>query len=241
MISLTPASLLFIFLYLTYAYIIHPLFFSPLSKIPSAHPTSHITSLWLSHIRRKGALNRTIHSLHLKRGPVIRLSPSYISANSTSTLRTVYVGGFEKPRWYGDNFANYGLPNLVTMMESKPHSVQKRMMANVYSKSYLQKSEDIKVISRVIIHDRLLKGLDQAATRGKDVDVLSLGQALGFDFTSAFLLGLQNGSNFVGNAKEHKQWQDWYAVYRKQNLKERSGGDIEKWGLKMCEAASQYP
>jgi cytochrome P450 len=240
MISPTTISISTLLVFVIYKFLFYPLFLSPLSKVPPAHPTSPLSSFWLNHIRRKYVLNRTIHSLHLKHGPIIRLGPNELSVNSPSALRTIYIGGFDKHHWYRDTFQNYDLPNLVSMLESKPHSVQKRMMAHVFSKSYLQNSEDLSMISRAIVYDRILPTLSDAAKSGKAIDVLELTQTLGVDFTSSYIFGLQNGTDFTRDLSARRKWKIWKQVFRKERRGDRDGGSLENWCISMCKAASKY-
>ncbi|MCJ1230223.1 hypothetical protein MMC12_006895 [Toensbergia leucococca] len=234
-INLIGASALL--LLLTYKYIIYPVFLSPLSKIPNAHFTSPILSTWIQWKKGKGPGTRAIYALHQKLGPVVRLGPNTIHVNTAAALRTVYVGGFEKPEYYQNAFMNYGIPNLVSMMENKPHSIQKRMMSNVYSKSFLQASPDVRAFSNSIIFNRFLPVVQQAAQSDSPSNVFDLMQALGMDFTSAYLFGSSNGSNFLLNVDFRRQWLDTYKVFVKQRPEDRANGLIEKWCYSLCEAA----
>ena len=94
---------------LLYRYVLYPLFFSPLSKIPSAHFSSSLSPLWILNKRRVGAENRAIHAAHQKHGPIVKLAPDQISVNCVDGgIKTVYSGGFEKSKWYHNMFDNYG-------------------------------------------------------------------------------------------------------------------------------------
>lgn len=91
-----------------YRYTIYPAFFSPLSKIATAHFTASWSPLWILWIRYRGVEVQTIHKAHVKFGPIVRLGPNEISVNCVDGgLRTVYAGGFEKWAFY-DQFENYG-------------------------------------------------------------------------------------------------------------------------------------
>ena len=99
-------GLLAVFLY---KYVLYPVFLSPLSKIPNAHFTSSLSSLWILNKRRTGAENRAIHAAHQKYGPIVQLAPDQISVNCVDGgIKTVYSGGFEKSNWYHNMFDNYG-------------------------------------------------------------------------------------------------------------------------------------
>lgn len=96
-------------LYLLYKYIVFPVFLSSLSRIPNAHFTSSFSPFWILYIRYSEQENRAIHAAHVKHGNIVRLGPNEVSiATVDEGIRTVYSGGFEKWRWYPDQFANYG-------------------------------------------------------------------------------------------------------------------------------------
>ncbi|CAF9917960.1 MAG: hypothetical protein ALECFALPRED_000435 [Alectoria fallacina] len=175
-----------------------------------------------------------------KYGPVVRLAPNEISVNSVDALRTVYVGGFEKHRWYLDVFANYGSPNIFTLLGHKPHSVQKRMVSNVYSKSYLQNSKDLQTVSSQLIFDRFLPIIQETVGYGGDMDVLDFTEAVGMDFTSAYLFGLSNSTDFIKNAEYRRHWLKEFQTFKIRLPHERAGGEIEGWCFSMCEAADAF-
>jgi unspecific monooxygenase len=155
--------------------------------------------------------NRAVHAAHEKHGSIVRLAPNEISVNCVNGgLRTVW-GGFDKPDWYPNIFDNYGKdpirkiflqklincrsPNMFSTTLSKPHSARKRMIPNIYSKSYLHSSPQLPAISQTLIYDRLLP-IIQSAGKSIVLDVLELNFAVTMDFINAYLFGLPNGSNF---------------------------------------------
>lgn len=88
---------------------IYPAFISPLSKIPSAHPTASFSPLWSYYIRYANIENNTLYRLHKAKGPIVRLGPNELSVNCYDEgLKTVYTGGFEKTEFYPHRFENYG-------------------------------------------------------------------------------------------------------------------------------------
>jgi hypothetical protein len=95
-----------------YRFIIFPTFISSLSKIPNAHWTAPISSLWILWTRFSCRENRDVDAAHLKLGPVIRLGPNELSINDVAGLRAVYAGGFEKGEWYSI-FDNYGYASTL--------------------------------------------------------------------------------------------------------------------------------
>lgn len=239
MTSITIVGVSLLLLLLLYRYVLLPFFFSPLSKIPNAHFSAPIFPLWIWSERRNGTGVRTLLALHEKHGPVVRLGPNEISVNSAEALRTIYIGGFEKYKWYHDFFMNYGTPNMVSMLERKPHSVQKRMVSNVYSKTYLQNSKDLQTISDRLTFDRFLPIMHEVAEHGGELDVMDFMQAVGMDFTSAYLFGLSNGSDFMHNVDYRHRWLEEYKVFKTQLPRDRAHGEVETWCFSMCEAAER--
>lgn len=107
--NVTNIALLGTSLAIIYKFVIQPLFFSPLGKIPAAHFSSHISPLWIYYIRFSNIENETIYQLHQEKGPIIRLAPNELSINCYEEgLKTVYAGSFEKTAFYGRRFCNYG-------------------------------------------------------------------------------------------------------------------------------------
>jgi cytochrome P450 len=236
MIPLSAIGIYFVLSSLLYKLLIHPYFLSPLSRIPNAHPTSPLTSLWITRKRHAGIQNKTLLSLHQRHGSVVRLGPKELSVNSLSGLRTIYTGNFPKHAWYRSIFALYaGLPNLVSILDAKSHAVQKRIMAPVFTKSYVQSSEDLERISRAIVCDRLQPTLYDFTENRIETNVLDLLRALGTDFASAYVFGLQHGTDFVRDIPARREWQEWCL-----NPLAPDKAALEAWCLPLCAAASTY-
>jgi hypothetical protein len=92
---------------LAYIFVIRPIFFSPLSRIPSAHFTSHFLNGWIIWQRYLGRETKAIHDAHRRLGPIVRLGPRELSVNSADALRVIYSDRFDKDAFY-HAFANYG-------------------------------------------------------------------------------------------------------------------------------------
>ncbi|KAL8823243.1 MAG: hypothetical protein Q9191_006042 [Dirinaria sp. TL-2023a] len=190
-------------LYFLYKYILYPAFFSPLSKIPNAHWSSPISPLWILWKRYACAENAAIHAAHVKYGSIVRVGPNDISVNCVDEgIKT--IGGFEKPDWYRNAFTNFGVINMFSMKESKPHSAQRRLVSNSYSKSTLQSSPELHHISETLLFGRYLPLLDSLAVSKSSVEVHELNFATTMDFINAYIFGLSNGSNFLQDVNTRK-------------------------------------
>ena len=89
---------------------------------------------------------------------------------------------------------------MFSMRFSREHSLRKRKISNVYSKSYLQSSDVCRDQSKAILCGRFLPAI-HASTDGSDaqrgLDVYSLFLATTMDFISAYCYGLHNGTNLI--------------------------------------------
>ncbi|KAL4892500.1 cytochrome P450 [Aspergillus ambiguus] len=227
----TSAALVFLFVYKRLAYLY---FGSPLAKIANAHWTVPLSESWIERKRRTGQEVATIYALHQKYGPVVRLGPKELSVNSLGGLKTIYTGAFEKHPWYSDIFINFHTENLVGMTHNIRHARQKRMLSKIYSKSFLQDSPDLNAISEIIIFDRLLPVLQRTARSGNMINVLPLFQAVGMDFTSAYIFGTKNSTAYVLEQSEWAYWLQEYEKFKYLSRQERYGGFIETWCLDLC-------
>jgi cytochrome P450 len=192
--------------FLCYRYVLYPAFFSPLSKIPTAHPIASILPVWFWWKERSGCQARSILAVHQRKGPVVLLAPNHVSVASLDGLRVVFhVGRFDRPEWVL-HFRNYdGTPNLLTMLDSKKHAIRRRMISQVFSKSYILGSVDFQRLSPILLFDRLLPVYDEAAKTGTGVDVFEMSYAIGAEFTSAYLYGTGHSLDVVSKGKEHER------------------------------------
>ncbi|GME22621.1 Glycoside hydrolase family 43 [Neofusicoccum parvum] len=206
---------------LLYRHVLHPAFISPLRRIPAPHWSCHIAPLWIHAARRFGRENRSVRAAHTALGPVVRLGPNELSVASVQGgLSKVYAGGWEKDGWY-EFFANYGVPPMFATTGSKPHSVRKRMISNIYSKSTIQSSQSLRAATAVILHDRLLPLLSSltAADGASDpnaskpsppTSIYPLISGLTMDFVTSHIFGLASGTNFTQDAAARSRFLHWY-------------------------------
>lgn len=109
MLSVSSLAIVVFLGVLLYRFILYPALFSPLSKVPSAHPLAIITPVWITWIRYRSQENTVIFKAHEELGPVVRLSPNEVSVNCyEGGLKPVYSASFEKHDFYPRLFTNYG-------------------------------------------------------------------------------------------------------------------------------------
>lgn len=209
--SLPVIVTLYLITVTTYCFVIRPLYFSPLSKILNAHWSSPISSIWITFIRYRRVENRTLHALHHKYGPILRLGPNELSINTIDNgVKTIYGGNFEKGHWY-TVFDSYGTACAFSMLGSKEHSAMKKTFAHTYSARELASSETLAKQSRKLIYGRILPHI-HALTAGTTIygppgyiEVLSLFYASSMDALTAYQFGLKNSSNLIEDL-ECRRW-----------------------------------
>ncbi|KAI9789125.1 MAG: hypothetical protein M1816_006375 [Peltula sp. TS41687] len=227
-------------LWVVYHYLLYPAFFSPLSKIPNAHPTSSFLPLWIWRKRRIGYETRSVFDAHQRHGPIVRLGPKEVSVTSLDGLRHIYAAGFERDPWY-DQFMNYRTRSLFTLLPSKQHSARRRMLSNVWSKSHIYACSDVPVFSSVLLSERLLPMLDVAAQTSSPIDVLVLNKSAAADFMSAYILGLTNSSNFIsGDASDRARYFSNWRLKIKDYGHVEATKELEAYYLSMCQAADDF-
>ncbi|KAF2732114.1 cytochrome P450 [Polyplosphaeria fusca] len=220
------------------------LLFHPLRKIPKAHPTISITSLWIRYHRRGGSQAiQAISNAHTKHGPIVRLGPNEISVSSFEAANKVYIerGGFAKPKWWAEEFTSYGVINMVAMqggVGDKTHAERKRAMGSVYAKSSLMKSEALHKIAKRVLGD-MFGVLEKAVReRGGEVDAYSFSGAVNADFISAFQFGSAAGTRFVEDTAARDSYYESHDTWlRGKPGHERAQKSLESFGLEQIDAA----
>ena len=243
-----------------YHFILHPLLFSPLRRIPSAHPLARFTSLWILYIRFTEWEIRTVHAAHVNYGPIILLGPNEISVNCVDGgIRNVYAGNFEKDSYY-EFFSNFGAFNMFSMIAHGPHSVRKRIVSHVYSKSFIQTSPTMAAIEKILLYERLLPLLRSRA--GNALDAYLLFNTAALDAITGYVFGVRSATARLSNPEAHQEWMDKYFMrmpyrYYEQDIPHftsplkkiglnfvpksvyEANDAIEKWCFGLCESASE--
>ncbi|KUJ13958.1 cytochrome P450 [Mollisia scopiformis] len=187
-----------------YKYLIYPALLSPLKNLPSAHPTTHFSNLWIRYQRFINNSNHAIQSAHERFGPIVRLGATEVSVNNVDALRIVYGGNWDRDDWYR-SFSNYGHLNMFSMIGKKEHTERKRMFGNVYSKTTLYSSKDFGIIAQTL-SSRLSAVLEDAAKKREGVEVQGLLSCVTNDFISAYIFGLDNIKDFLRDMEARTKW-----------------------------------
>ncbi|GAW20275.1 hypothetical protein ANO14919_097760 [Xylariales sp. No.14919] len=197
-----------------YHYVLYPAFFSPLARIPTPHWTCSISDAWVLSARFRSKENRSLHAAHRKCGHIVRVGPRELSVNSMEAVRTVYQGGFEKHSWYSV-FDNFGVPCTFSSVGARHHSIRKRLVSNVYSKSYINASISQAAQSDIILNTRLIPALEASTSPSQaphGINVHSLFCAVAMDFISAYCFGIRHSTNFIKDKSHREHWLKLYTT-----------------------------
>ncbi|KAI8960456.1 cytochrome P450 [Daldinia sp. FL1419] len=208
-----PASLTLTAI-LIYKYVLYPAVFSPLSIIPTPHWSCSLSPAWILWARFNSRENRTLHAAHKQHGPVVRVGPNELSVDSVDAVKTIYQGGFDKHEWYS-LFDNYGVPCTFSSTHAKHHSLRKRMVSHVYSKSYISTSPALAAQADIIINSRLLPLIQESVLTSQQphgIDVHSLFCATAMDFISAYCFGARRSADFIRRKSYRDHWLELYTT-----------------------------
>lgn len=180
---------------LLHYFVIHPLFFSPLSKIPG--PLHLKLSKWfILNKARTESRNVYLQKLHEKYGDVVQIGPNEVAFNSLEYMKQIYMGNFSKEfksngiGFYAQ-FGNFGSKNSFSTGDSQVHLEKKRNIVKVYSKTNVLQSGDY--IKQKV--DQLWTPLDVRLQH--PINVYPMFLALAMDVVSGFEYGGQFSTNFV--------------------------------------------
>ncbi|KAK4495075.1 hypothetical protein PRZ48_013402 [Zasmidium cellare] len=209
--------------FFTYRLIIYPIFFSPLSKIPTPNFLCSITEYFSHYLSWREQEFDWLLKHHRQHGPLVRTGPTSVSINSVEGLRQVYMS-LEKHPFYAQ-FHNYNdIPNMFSTLDSQRHSAQKRILSGIFAKSYLQRSDDIRSISEEVFDKRLAPMLEHLADAGRHVNVFELFGFVATDFYSAYAFGLDRSTQFTQNhGHENRPYitGDQQSIYESKDPRDR--------------------
>ncbi|KAL4960189.1 cytochrome P450 [Aspergillus stella-maris] len=186
-----------------------------MSKIPAAHWSCHLCSIWVNWMRWTSQENLTVYKRHMQLGAAVRLAPNLVSLNCFDEgLKKVYQGGFPKPIFYKRGFAIYNTENIFTFEDNATHSTRKRIISNTFSKTFVLASPTAQAATRDVLFNGYLRILGRAADEKKPIKVLELNYAYSMDTFTQWQYGRSLASNLLVNEKERRLYLDgFFAPY----------------------------
>ena len=151
---------------------------------------------------------------------------------------------------------------MFATAQGKPHSIRRRMLSNVYAKSYLQASPALGEVTTSILYKRVLPHINAAVSSNSVVNVFEFLSAVTLDLVTCFKFGLSVGSNLIQDQKACRRFvkmyhdRHSYAFFRQEiplltRILEKAGislvprfvsvsnEELEAQCLNMCDAADE--
>ncbi|KHN98445.1 Cytochrome P450 [Metarhizium album ARSEF 1941] len=180
--------------------LLRPLFSSPLSRVPG--PKLYALTRWrLAYEDWKGTRTRTIHLLHQKYGPVVRVGPDELSFSSSTALRTIYGAGSQFGRTcFYRMFDVYGQQNLFSFHSTREHGDRKRLLSHMYSKSaVLKESTSCMLEEKAGEYLKLIESEPHGIS-----NVFTSLHYYSLDVITTFIYGSYGGTSALKGSKPHQ-------------------------------------
>ncbi|KAJ5678396.1 uncharacterized protein N7477_004029 [Penicillium maclennaniae] len=157
---------------------------SPLSKIPGLWYT-RFTSFWLKYQEFTASRRESIHALHKRYGPVVRLAPNEVSFTSLDAMKEIYASGgsgYDKTEFYS-LFKQFKTKTMFSTLRKDEHSKRKRIFAERYAMTNVMKAKPLAAIT-----ERARAFVSQCTEVGnKSVDVYVLLHCYALDCVTHFM------------------------------------------------------
>ncbi|KAK5697833.1 hypothetical protein LTR97_006791 [Elasticomyces elasticus] len=186
-----------------YRLIIHPFFLSPIAAVPAVHPLAKITSLYMLWTRFWDNENDVVFAAHQKYGEVVKLSPHELSVNCVDDgIKTVYGKNFDRHSFYRV-YEDCGRENLSSSLDAYSHTIRKKRITHVYSKSSIHSSPAMTGLVNRIVRHQFLSLVAGCAKSQQPFDTMEVLSALALDMVLGYTFGLKHGTDFMNDHGEH--------------------------------------
>jgi benzoate 4-monooxygenase len=144
---------------------LYPWLFSPLRNIPGPWYAVY-TKWWMAYKTFKGIRAVTIHDLHRRYGPWVRIAPEEVSTCDTEAIAPIYGvnSKFVKTDFYTYQLRGFEGPEfleLFTYSNRQAHATRRRQLANLFSMSTLIEYEPV-------IADNVKRCMDLIASENQE-------------------------------------------------------------------------
>lgn len=123
------------------------------------------------------------------------------------------------------------VPCMFSTSNSKMHSALKKMISNVYSKTFISSSRAVHEQTDIIINKRLIPIIAAAADSNTPIEVVELYQSATMDMITAFLFGIRCSSNFLSDVRFRRHWLQKYHAAKKYLFWVSSSAYYKMWLL----------
>jgi cytochrome P450 len=160
---------------------------SPLKDIPGPF-AAKLTQWWLIFTDLAGDRTTTIHELHKKYGPAVRIGPNEVSFANIESVKEIY--GQATVYMKAPIYDTFSLPPLgiFSMRDKREHAQRRRLLAHAFSQANLYDTEPL-----------IMKKIEKTAlniqdSNGRAINVLALFRSLALDIVGELFLGQSFGA-----------------------------------------------
>ena len=159
------------------------------SRIPSSVPgplIARLTSKWILFVDLSGYRARTVHALHKKYGPVVRLSPNELSFAGKDAAKSIYGMGATVIK--SSAYDNFGRKGMFQMQDPHEHRERQRRVSHIFSAGTLQQMEPL--IRSVV--DKTVAAMEKGV--GGATDAVHWCRMMALDVAGEVLMGRSFGA-----------------------------------------------
>jgi cytochrome P450 len=130
-----------------------------------------------------------VHNLHLKYGPIVRISPAEVDISDVESFRNIHRpgSGYTKTPFYATLPVNIRL-GIFAMSDLKAHAVRRKLFARPFSKTFLRSNWEPVVLDRIKLSMKRIKE-DADASADGEVDVMKWWLFLAGDVSTHLMFG----------------------------------------------------
>ncbi|KAH7232287.1 cytochrome P450 [Fusarium redolens] len=127
---------------------------------------ARFSNLWLMYICRQSKRSYTVHDLHERLGPVIRIQPNHISINDERAINIIYGhgNGLEKSAWYDSSISL--TRSIFTARKRTEHARKRRYIAHSFAPKSSRAAEG-SIADKV---ELLIRKWDEIINKGPQFD-----------------------------------------------------------------------
>ena len=189
-----------------YGFIVHPLFFAPLSHVPGPVGCK-LSWYYISYFDVRLTRNDKIAEWHKTYGPVVCIRPGEVSLASPMLMREIYgtKGKYTKSDFF-DNFMAYGARSLFSIGPYWEHQQKRMLISTFYHRTTIQKPV-VEQFVRERVHQLLdqISVRNQAKTDSRTIPMYPIFNCFAFDNISHLLYGPRHSANTLENDCEERR------------------------------------
>jgi hypothetical protein len=147
-----------------------------------------MTSKWLTMVDLAGFRTLTIHELHRKYGPTVRIAPNELSFANSECVKEIYgqqTSFFKAQIYESMSVPPFGIFSLRTKDE---HSQRRRLLSHAFAQSTLFETEPLIKIHVAKVIEHVKRGAQ------KPLDAMYLFRSFAFDIAGDLFIGQSFGA-----------------------------------------------